>query len=104
MFPIYTKNRDLPPTKYGENVKIQNSYIADGCKIYGTVINSVLSGDVTVGEGAVVKNSILMQGVKVEKGTQLEYVVLDKGVTVSENKTLIGQESYPLPVAKGTIV
>ena len=102
--PIYTKNKDLPPTKYGENAKIQNSYIADGCKIYGTVINSVLSGDVIVGEGAVIKNSVLMQGVTVEDGTQLEYVVLDKGVKVSENKTLIGQESYPLPVAKGTVI
>ena len=102
--PIYTKNKDLPPTKYGSDAKAQNSYIADGCKIYGTVINSVLSGDVTIEEGAVVKNSILMQGVKVEKGTQLEYVVLDKGVTVGENKTLIGQESYPLPVAKGTVI
>ncbi|MBR0277383.1 MAG: glucose-1-phosphate adenylyltransferase subunit GlgD, partial [Clostridia bacterium] len=96
--------KDLPPTKYGENAKIQNSYIADGCKIYGTVINSVLSGDVTVGEDAVIKNSVLMQGVTVEKGTQLEYVVLDKDVKVSENKTLIGQESYPLPVAKGTVI
>ena len=102
--PIFTKNRDLPPTKYGQEAKAQNSYIADGCKIYGTVINSVLSGDVVIGEGAVVKNSVLMQGVTVEKGTQLEYVVLDKGVTVSENKTLIGQESYPLPVAKGTVI
>ncbi len=102
--PIYTKNKDLPPTKYGSDAKIQNSYIADGCKIYGTVINSVLSGDVTIEEGAVVENSVLMQGVKVEKGSRLEYVVLDKGVTVGENKTLIGQESYPLPVAKGTVI
>lgn len=102
--PVFTKNKDLPPTKYGQSAKVQNSYIADGCNISGTVINSVLSGDVTVEEGAVVKNSVLMQGVTVEKGTNLEYVVLDKGVRVSENKTLVGQESYPLPVAKSTVV
>ena len=100
--PIYTKNKDLPPTKYGKEAKVENSYIADGCNILGTVINSVLSGGVTVGEGAVVKNSVLMQGVTVGEGSQLEYVVLDKSVTVSNNKTLIGQDSYPLPVAKGT--
>ena len=68
----------------------------------GTVINSVLSGGVTVDKGAVVKNSVLMQGVTVGEGSQLEYVVLDKSVTVGNNKTLIGQDSYPLPVAKGT--
>ena len=102
--PIYTKNKDLPPTKYGKEAKVENSYIADGCNIFGTVINSVLSGGVTVGEGAVVKNSVLMQGVTVGGNSQLEYVVLDKSVTVNENKTLIGQDSYPLPVAKGTVI
>lgn len=100
--PIYTKNKDLPPTKYGKEAKVENSYIADGCNILGTVINSVLSGGVTVDKGAVVKNSVLMQGVTVGEGSQLEYVVLDKSVTVGNNKTLIGQDSYPLPVAKGT--
>ena len=102
--PVYTKNRDMTPTKYGKNAKVENSYIADGCTILGTVINSVLSGGVVVKEGAVIKNSILMQGVKVEEKSQLEYVVLDKGVSVSANKTLIGQDSYPLPVAKGTVI
>jgi len=102
--PIYTKNRDLPPTKYGKDAVVENSYIADGCNIYGTVINSVLSGGVTVKEGAVVKNSVLMQGVTVEEEAHLEYAVLDKTVRVSANKTLIGQDSYPLPVAKGTVI
>ncbi|MCR4719469.1 MAG: glucose-1-phosphate adenylyltransferase subunit GlgD [Firmicutes bacterium] len=102
--PIYTKNRDLPPTKYGKEAIVENSYIADGCNIYGTVINSVLSGGVTVKEGAVVKNSVLMPGVTVEEDAHLEYVVLDKMVKISANKTLIGQDSYPLPVAKGTVI
>jgi len=100
--PIFTKNRDLPPTRYGENAVVKNSYIADGCKIYGTVIDSVLSGNVTVKEGAVVKNSILMQNDVIEENVELEYVVFDKQVKVSEGKKLIGQGSYPLPVAKGT--
>ena len=28
--PIYTKVRDSAPTRYGENCKVVNSYIADG--------------------------------------------------------------------------
>lgn len=102
--PIYTKNKDLPPTKYGKDAKAENSYIADGCNILGTVINSVLSGGVTVKDGAVVKNSILMQGVTVEENAKLEYVVLDKDVKITQGKTLVGQDSYPLPVAKGTAI
>ncbi len=100
--PIYTKNHDRTPTKYGSEAEVANSYIADGCVIEGTVINSVLSGGVVVKKGAVVKNSILMQSVTVGEDAELEYVVFDKEVTVSTGKKLIGQENYPLGVSKGT--
>lgn len=102
--PIYTKNRDLPPSKYGDEACVINSYIADGCLIEGTVINSVLSGNVVVKKGAVVRNSILMQGAVAEENVVLEYAVLDKEVRVTEGKKLIGQENYPIPVAKGIVV
>ncbi len=103
-YPIYTKNRDLPPSKYGEEAVVADSYIADGCVIEGTVINSVLSGEIVVKKGAVVKNSILMQRDVIEEDVSLEYVVLDKEVTITAGKKLMGQESYPLPVGKGTVI
>lgn len=102
--PVYTKNKDYPPSKYGENAVVKNSYIADGCVIDGTVINSVISGKVHIKKGAVVKNCILMQGVDVGENVNIEYVVLDKEVKISDGKQLIGQETYPLPVSKGTLI
>jgi len=102
--PVYTKNRDLPPSKYGENAKVQNSYIADGCVIDGTVINSVISGKVHIKKGAMVKNCIIMQGATVGENVCIEYVVMDKEVEISDGKKIIGQESYPLPVSKGSII
>lgn len=102
--PVYTKNKDLPPSKYGANAVVQNSYIADGCVIDGTVVNSVISGKVHIKKGAVVKNCILMQGGIIGENVHIEYVVLDKEVEVSDGKQLIGQETYPLPVSKGTNV
>ncbi len=102
--PIYTKNRDLQPTKYGDDAQVVNSYIADGCVIEGTVINSVISGNVVVKKGAVVKNCVLMQSDIINEDANLEYVVLDKEVEITAGRKLIGQESYPLPVAKGTVI
>lgn len=102
--PVYTKNRDLPPSRYGDEAVVINSYITDGCIIEGTVIDSVVSGNVTVKKGAVVKNSILMQGDIIEENVQLEYVVLDKEVKITADRKLIGQENYPLPVAKGIVI
>lgn len=102
--PIYTKNRDLAPTKYGEDAEVVNSYIADGCVIEGTVINSVISGGVVIKKGAVVKNCVLMQSDIINEDVNLEYVVLDKEVEITAGRKLVGQESYPLPVAKGTLI
>ena len=59
--PIYTKVRNSAPTYYSGNAKVENSLIADGCVIEGTVKNSILFRGVKVGRGSVVKNSILFQ-------------------------------------------
>lgn len=100
--PINTKTKDQAPTKYGNDACVQNSFVSDGCVIEGTVVNSVLSRAVRVEKGAVVKNSIIMQDSVIEKGVELDYVVFDKEVHITESRKLLGQESFPLAIAKGT--
>ena len=43
-FRIFSRNYALPPHYVGESGKVVNSIIGDGCKIYGEVVNSVISG------------------------------------------------------------
>ncbi|MCD8180514.1 MAG: glucose-1-phosphate adenylyltransferase subunit GlgD [Firmicutes bacterium] len=100
--PIYTKTKDQSPTKYGEEASVSNSFISDGCTIEGTVINCVLSRGVKVKKGAVIKNSIIMQDSIIEEDVELSHVVLDKEVYITKGRKLIGQESYPLAISKGT--
>ena len=100
--PIYTKTKDQSPTKYGENAVTANSFISDGCEIEGTVINSILSRGVKVAKGALVQNSIIMQDSVIEENVELNHVVFDKEVVITKGRKLIGQESYPLAIAKGT--
>ncbi|MDD6482989.1 MAG: glucose-1-phosphate adenylyltransferase subunit GlgD [Clostridiales bacterium] len=102
--PIYTKTKDQSPTKYGADAEVENSFISDGCQIDGTVINSVLSRGVKIEKGAVVKNSIIMQDSVIEEGVEIDHVVFDKEVVITKGRKLIGQESYPLAIAKGTII
>lgn len=99
--PIYTKVRDEVPTYYGDDSVVNECLIADGCKIDGTVENSVLFRDVTIEKGCHVKNCIIMQGTTISRGTNLEYVVIDKDVTVTENRVLIGADSAPIVINKG---
>ncbi|MBR5314823.1 MAG: glucose-1-phosphate adenylyltransferase subunit GlgD [Clostridia bacterium] len=102
--PIYTKVRDEMPSFYAEGSNVANSLVADGCELYGDVLDSILFRDVTVNSGAVVKDSIIMQGTKIGKNAKLECVILDKNVTVTDNAELKGTREHPVIIKKGETV
>lgn len=101
---VYTKVRDEVPVKYGINAKVKNSMIADGCIIQGSVENSIIFRGVKIERGAVVKNSIVMQGSIVGENSHLDCVVIDKDVLIRDSRTLVGCQSYPMFIAKGSAV
>lgn len=102
--PIYTKIKDMVPTKYGKNCEVSNSFIADGCVIEGDVKNSILFRGVHVGKGANVENCIIMQDSQIMENCLLENVIFDKEVVLRSGKKLVGQDTYPMVIGKGTIV
>jgi glucose-1-phosphate adenylyltransferase len=102
--PILTKIRDEAPTYYGDEAVVNDSLIADGCTIEGTVENSILFSGVHVEKGAVVKDSIVMSGGKIGKDVELSYVVADKGVQIRQDRRLMGHATYPVAIAKDAIV
>lgn len=75
---------DRCPARFGSGATVQNSLIAAGCIIEGTVINSVLSPGVEVGPGAVVRDSILFHDCRVAAGAVVDLAILDKRVGVGE--------------------
>ncbi len=101
---IYTKVKDSAPTKYGFDAKVENSFIADGCEIEGTVINSILFRGVKVGKGTVIKNCILMQDTITGSNVKLNYVVTDKNVSIRDRNNLSGCEKIPYYLSKNTMV
>ena len=102
--PIRTKDQSNPSTYYGPDAVSKCSLVADGCYIEGEVENSILSRGIIVEKGAKVSNSVLMQGTVVKAGASLSYVITDKNVTVNENRMLMGHCTYPLAIAKGSVV
>lgn len=101
---IYTKIRDDNPTRYINGTKAKNVMVADGCVIEGEVENSVLFRGVKIGKGAKVKNCVLMQDTVIEDNASVEYVITDKDVTISEGKSLTGNDTFQVYVAKGQVV
>lgn len=100
--PVMTRVMDTVPVLYKYNASVENSLIADGCRIDGTVKNSIIFRNVTIETGAVVENSIIMQNSVVGKNCGLGYVILDKNIHVSENKYLCGAPEYPYVFVKNT--
>lgn len=101
---IYTKVKDEPPTKYGENARVINSFVANGCIIDGQVENSIIFRSVKIRKGAVVKNSIIMQDCFIEQNVLLKSIILDKSVRITQDKQLKGDESYPIVIEKKAII
>ena len=79
---IFSRNYAEPPHFVGENAVIGNALVTEGCEIYGSVVNSVISGGVVVEKGATVKDSVILDGVRICEGAQVRYSILDAGTTV----------------------
>ena len=83
-FTVHTTSRQLPSAKIGETGTVARSIVSGGCVINGTVENSVLSPNVVVEAGAVVRNSIIFDRSIVGKGSTLDRTILDKEVIIGE--------------------
>lgn len=102
--PIYTKIHDESPVRYADEAKASGSLIANGCRIEGTVENSILGRGVYVAKGAVVRNSLLMQGVTVAEGATVDCAIIDKNSYVAPGRNLSGAPTYPIVIEKGSRV
>lgn len=104
---IYSKNTARPPQYLGPKSNIVNSLVSEGCRIYGTVENSVLSGGVIVEEGAIVKDSVLMDDVVVKRGAAVYTAIVDADTVINEGAVLgtkdAGKDDIAL-VASGSVI
>ena len=91
--PIATKAHDNQPAKIVSGAKITNSRVSGSCRIYGTVINSILGRGVVVEKGAVVKDAIIMQGCTIKSGAHVEYAIVDRNNEIAEGTEFCGTEA-----------
>ncbi|MBR5113529.1 MAG: glucose-1-phosphate adenylyltransferase [Clostridia bacterium] len=85
---IYSRSPVAPPHYVGENAKIENSMITEGCEIDGSIDFSVLFANVKVEEGANVKYSIIMPGTVIKKGATVQYSIVAENTVIEEGATV----------------
>ena len=106
---IYARNDAFPSSYIDENAKTVNSFIAEGCEVYGTVRHSVISVGCTIGEDALVEDSVVMPGVVIESGAIVRHAILGENSKVCRNAVVGGafgeNEAKQISVtSKGSVV
>ena len=85
---IYSRNPVVPPQYIADGAEVQNSLIADGCSISGSVDFSVLFSNVVVKPGAVVQDSIIMPGSVIEEGAVVQYAIVSENTVIGKNAVI----------------
>lgn len=79
---IYTRTAGRPPHFVGKNAHVENSVVAEGCIVEGSLDSAVLFAGSHVGHDAVVRDSILMPGAEVEPGAVVNYAIIAEDVVI----------------------
>ena len=81
---IYSRNMALAPHYVGQNAKITNSTVTEGCFIDGEIKHSVIFGGVELGEGSVVSDSVIMPGAKIGNNVVIEKAVIGADAVIGD--------------------
>ena len=93
---IYSQAPNKPGQVIGDNAKIKNSLITEGCVIKGEVENSVLFSGVYIEEGAKVTNSVIMCDTRICKNSKVDKAIFGRKVLVKENLEVAGKSEILL--------
>ena len=90
---IYSVNSLQPPQYVSRESKVVNSMISEGCKIFGTVVNSVLSPGVQIGKGVYVSDTVIMRNAIIRENTIIHRSIIGSRCEINEECS-IGKEDW----------
>ncbi|MDD4211897.1 MAG: glucose-1-phosphate adenylyltransferase [Bacilli bacterium] len=100
---IYSRNEARPPQFIAKGAVTKNSLISDGSFIEGTVMNSLLSSNVHVGKGTVIRDSIIFADTVIGEGCTIDCAIIDEHVTISPHVTIGGSDKITVIGSDATI-
>jgi len=88
---IFSKTHETTPQQITEEATVKDALITDGCFVAGTIDHSVLSTDVKVGKGSVVKDSVIMPGTVIGENCHIENAIIGEDASIYDGAELIGE-------------
>jgi len=93
---MHTQSADRPPVRFEAGCRLERSLVANGCRVEGEVVRSVLFPGVSVAAGALVRDSIVMHDAHIGEHVVLDRVILDKEVQIGRGARLgFGEDRTP---------
>ncbi len=102
--PVVSKEKTAPPARYLPGNEVENTLVASGCLIQGSLKDSVVSRDVIIKKDARIEDSFLMNNVVVEEGAIIRHAVLDKETVVKRGTLVEGTRQQPYVTEKRQVV
>ena len=76
---IRARNTAMPSSYLAPTAEVKDSFVAEGCEVFGSLRHSVLSTGCAVGKGAEIIDSVIMPNVVVENGASIRNAIIAEG-------------------------
>jgi glucose-1-phosphate adenylyltransferase len=93
-WPILTRDEERPPVLFQQGARVEDSLIANGCRVAGSVRRSILFPGVAVEDGAEITESVVMSDVSLARGARIERAIVDKYAKLGED-AIVGYGEVP---------
>ncbi|MFD1672439.1 glucose-1-phosphate adenylyltransferase [Agrilactobacillus yilanensis] len=88
---IYSRNDALPPMYVTRSARVNNSMVVDGCYVAGDIEHSILSQNVRVGEGTVIRDAMIMPNAVIGKDVVIDHAIIGERAIIGDGASVIGK-------------
>jgi glucose-1-phosphate adenylyltransferase len=82
---IFSNSNMYPPQYIGREANIKNSFVCNGCTVYGSVKHSILGSGAVVSAGAVIEDSIVLPNAWIGRNCKITKAIINEGTVVEDN-------------------
>ena len=97
-WPIFSKTPNLPPHHVLKGAIVKNTWINEGCMIFGEVYNSIIAHRCVIEKGSVVEDSVILTSAFIEHDCYIKNAIIGDEVIIPAHTELVGSEDEILLV------
>lgn len=92
-FRICSRTVSAPPHRIGAHAQVRSAIVTEGCVVDGYLERAVLSANVRIEKGAIVRNAVIMDGTRIMEGARVENCIIDREVTIEKGCVIGGERT-----------